>query len=137
MRNTTRALAASLLLLTAACSRNVEASSEPVPAASTAFDPVGLYDFVATMGIETRTGTLEIERNDTGGLRGEAWLEGEPDPAVIESGAVAGNHVQLTAFVGGGNQVTFELDFTGTTAFSGTIVAGGDVINVTGTRRAP
>ena len=106
----------------------------PAPAAVAGFDPVGMYDFVATMGMDDRTGTLEITRNAEGGLRGEAWLEGEPDPAIIESGAVAGNHVQLIAFVGGGNQVTFELDFEGT-GFSGVINAGGQAIEVDGTRR--
>ena len=125
-----------------ACSSN-EPAAEPAPAtpqapaasAVTGLDPVGMYDFVATMGIETRTGTLEITRNAEGGLRGEGWLEGESEPAVIESGAVSGQHVQLTAFVGGGNQVTFELDFEGT-GFSGVITAGGQTIEVDGTRRA-
>ena len=132
MTTTTRVIAAALLLLSTSCGRNVQAESEPAP---TAVDPVGMYDFVATLGAESRTGTLEIRRNDTGGLRGEAWLEGEPDPAIIESGAVTGNHVALYAFVGGGNQITFELDFTGA-AFAGTITAGDETIAVTGTRRA-
>jgi len=136
MRNTIRVLALASVLVASACSRGVQAESEPSPAASTALDPVGMYDFTATMGADSRTGTLEITRGDAGGLRGEAWLEGEPDPAIIESGAVAGNHVQLTAFVEGTNQVTFELDFAGS-SFTGVIVAGGEQISVTGSRRTP
>lgn len=141
---TTRLLSlfAGLGLALAACSGN-ESTAEPAPVAPrapaapavTGLDPVGTYDFVATMGIESRTGTLEITRSPEGGLRGEAWLEGESDPAIIESGAVSGNHVQLVAFVNGSNQVTFELDFEGT-GFSGVINAGGDMIDVDGTRKA-
>ena len=125
-----------LILLSATACANAAARSEPTPApaASNELDPVGMYDFVASLGIEARTGTLQIQRSDTGGLRGEAWLEGEGDPAMIQSGAVSGNHVSLFALVQGSLQVSFELDFAGT-AFSGLIIAGGDSIAVDGTRR--
>ena len=103
--------------------------------AQSAVDPVGMYDFVATLGIEDRTGTLEIERNEAGVLVGEAWLEGEGDPALIESGVVNGNHVDLHAFVNGALMVTFALDFTDGN-FDGTITAGDESIEVVGTRRA-
>ncbi len=122
-----------------ACSRNPDPEYAPDAAAAPAvsgFDPVGFYDFTATLGIEDRTGTLEITRDANGGLGGEAWLDGEGDPAVIESGAVTGNNVQLLARVGGSNEVTFNLDFTGS-SFEGTITAGGDqTIAVSGQRRA-
>ena len=136
MRKATPFLVLLFLFATACSSASAQTDATPAPAAAAEadIDPVGMYDFVATLGIEARTGTLEIVRNDDGGLRGEAWLEGEGDPAVIESGAVAGNHVSLFAFVGGGTQVTFELDFEGN-EFSGVITADGQAIEVDGTRR--
>ena len=104
-------------------------------APAAAVDPVGMYDFQASMGIEVRTGTLEIERNAEGNLVGEAWLEGEGDPAIIESVVVTGNHVDAYAFVNGSLPVTFALDFTDST-FAGTITAGDQAIAVDGQRRA-
>lgn len=139
MRKATAVLAASLVLLTAACSRNVGVASDPAPAAATtpaaasAFDPSGMYDFVAQFGGQSHSGTLEIERAPTTGFRGEAWLEGESDPAIIHSGSVTDRHVVLNGTVGG-NDVVFELDFDGA-GFSGVIIAGGDTVPVTGTRR--
>ena len=108
-------------------------SGAAAPATPAPFDPAGMYDFTATMGPEERTGTLELERNAAGQLVGEGWLDGEPDPAIIESVVVTGNHVDMYAHVGN-NSITFSLDFVGT-AFSGIIDAGGDTIQVTGTRR--
>ena len=108
-------------------------SGTPAPAAPAPFDPAGMYDFTATMGSDTRSGTLELERNAAGHMVGEAWLEGEPDPALIESAVIAGSHVDLYAHVGA-NAINFSLDFNGP-AFSGIIDAGGDTIQVTGTRR--
>ncbi|HUF12721.1 MAG TPA: hypothetical protein VMN78_06465 [Longimicrobiales bacterium] len=134
MRKATAVLATSLLLVAAACSRNVEEASDPAPAAATEFDPSGMYDFLAEVGIVARTGTLEIERAPTTGFRGEAWLEGEGQPAIIESGTVTDRHVVLNATVGGGTRLKFELDFAGA-GFSGVVSAGGDTIAVTGTRR--
>ena len=131
------AIRSSLVLLSIAaigCGSATAQSAEPP--APTPVDPVGMYDFEAKLGADVRTGTLEITRNAEGGLRGEAWLEGEPDPAIIESGAVSGNHVQLTAFVGGGMPVTFELDFAGA-GFTGAVTAGDQTIELTGTRRVP
>lgn len=142
MKKTISTLAAGLLLFAAACSSNAAPEqpaapagpASPAPEATVAaVDPAGMYDFIATMGAQTRTGTLEI-RNEPQGIRGEAWLEGESDPAIIGTGSVTGNHVVLDAYVGNGMDVTFALDFTGS-SFTGTISAGGDVIDVTGTRR--
>ena len=104
-------------------------------APAAAVDPIGTYDFQASLGIEVRTGTLEIERNAEGNLVGEAWLEGEGDPAVIESVVINGNHVDAYAYVNGSMPVTFALDFTGET-FAGVITAGDDAIDVDGQRRA-
>ena len=134
MQKAAAVLAASLVILTAACSRNVEAPSDPAPAAATAFDPSGMYDFVAQFGGQSHSGTLEIERAPTTGFRGEGWLEGESDPAIIHSGCVTGRHVVLNG-TAGGNDVVFELDFDGA-GFSGVIIVGGDRVAVTGTRRA-
>ena len=128
-------LTLALAVTASACSRNVEADSEPRPAAAATLDPSGLYDFTATFGDETRTGTLQINRNAAGEYSGEAWLEGEPDPAIIDNAVIAGNHVVLNAWVGGTNAIRFELDFAGS-AFSGTIHAGDQAVAVTGTRRA-
>lgn len=136
MRKTIPTLTAALVLLTAACSGNAapESAAAPAPvAAAAATGPAGMYDMIVTRGIEERTGTLEIVQSGAG-FTGEGWLDGEADPAVIQSGSRTGNHVTLHAIVGGGNPVTFELDFEGND-FSGTITAGGDVLNVTGTRR--
>ena len=132
MRRLFLAVCASLLLI-GACGSG-PASDRPAPSTSAAatFDPSGLYDFVATMGADSRTGTLEFERTGNG-FEGEAWLEGEGDPARIVSGSIAGNHVILNGIVGM-NDVTFEIDFTGGT-FAGTITAGDNVIGVTGTKR--
>lgn len=123
------------LLLIGACSSSPtpDTTPAPAPAAAVAFDPSGMYDFVATMGMESRTGTLQITRT-ANGFEGEAWIEGEGDPARIVGGGVTGSHVVLNALVGM-NDVTFALDFTGTT-FAGTITAGDAVIDVTGTKRA-
>lgn len=134
MRKATAVLATSLVLVAAACSRNVEGASGPAPAAATVFDPSGMYDFLAEVGIQARTGTLEIERVPTTGFRGEAWLEGEGQPAIVQSGTVTDHHVVLNASVGGNIQVKFELDFAGA-GFSGVIIADGDTVGVTGTRR--
>ena len=137
MRLIASAVAVSLTVVAAACSSTTGYDPAPSPTTSatttTAFDPSGMYDFVASMGAETRTGTLEIERSAANGFEGEAWLEGEGDPARIVSGGVTGNHVILNGIVGM-NDVTFEIDFTGNT-FAGTITAGDNVIDVTGTRR--
>ena len=97
-------------------------------------DPVGMYDFDAVMGIQEQKGTLQLERNPEGQLVGEARLEGESDPAIIGSGVVTGNHVELSALVNNSLPVTFVLDFTGS-EFEGVIVANSDSIAVYGTRR--
>ena len=136
MRRISAFVPAVLSIFVLACSSAPDTDSTPTPTtvASAALDPSGMYDFVATMGGESRTGTLEIERSAANGFTGEAWLEGEGDPAQIVSGSIVGNHVLLNALVGM-NDITFELDFTGA-AFAGTITAGDQVIDVTGTKRA-
>src|SRR5688500_16818072 len=133
MRRISSFVSAVLSIFVLACSSAPATDSTPTPAANTAsaaLDPSGMYDFVATMGAESRTGTLEIARSAAHGFTGEAWLEGEGDPAQIVSGSIVGNHVLLNALVGM-NDITFELDFTGS-AFAGTITAGDDTIDVTG-----
>ena len=116
-------------LATAACSSAPSSSDSPAP-----FDPVGMYDFTATLGSDTREGTLEIVRT-AAGLDGEAWLTGEPQPALADSVTVRGSHVVLYMLVGGGDPVNFDIQFAGP-AFAGVIVAGMDSIGVTGQRRA-
>ena len=135
MRKATSLPVLLMVFATACSSASAQSDSTPAPASAAAFDPTGFYDFEATLGIEVRTGTLEFERNAEGHLVGEAWLEGEGDPAIIESVVVSGNHVDAYAFVNGSTPVTFALDFTGS-AFSGTIDAGGQSIAVDGQRRA-
>lgn len=136
MRRISSFISAALSIFLLACGSTPAADSSPTPAnaPSAAVDPSGMYDFVATMGAESRTGTLEIARSAAHGFTGEAWLEGEGDPAQIVSGSIVGNHVLLNALVGM-NDITFELDFTGST-FAGTITAGDQMIDVTGTKRA-
>ena len=97
-------------------------------------DPVGVYDFVATMGSDERTGTLEIERT-AAGLDAEAWVTGEPNAALADSIAVDGSRVFIRTYIGGGDRVDFDLQFAGD-AFTGDIVVGLDSIDVRGQRRA-
>ena len=121
----------SLLLISAAalaCGPSSGAPATPAPV-----DPTGFYDIVATLGTDERTGTLEIERS-ADGLEAEAWLTGEPQPAIADSIEVHGSHVVLHTLVGGGDAVRFELDFAAA-AFEGIIVVGLDTIAVTGQRR--
>ena len=118
-----------LSLAAAACSSATSQSDAPAP-----IDPVGMYDFTATLGSDTREGTLEIVRTPAG-LDGEAWLTGEPEPALADSVTVRGSHVVLYMLVGGGDPVNFDIQFAGP-SFTGVIVAGMDSIGVTGQRRA-
>ena len=125
-RLTTSAL---LALALAGCS-----SAPPPPRAPAApIDPVGMYDFVAALGTDERTGTLEIERT-ANGLGAEAWLTGESQPALSDSVVVNGSRVTFRAYVGGGDEVNFDLDFEGA-VFRGVIVVGLDSISVQGQRR--
>ena len=110
-------------------------SAQAVAGAAMQIDPVGMYDFVATLGIEDRTGTLEIVRDEAGAYGGEARVQDENAPAIIESGTVEGSHVALVAWVNGSIEVRFDLDFAGD-GFEGTITANGQAIDVVGTRRA-
>ena len=102
-----------------------------------AIDPVGTYDFIATLGIAMRTGTLEIRLDADGALVGEARLQGESDPAVIDDVVVSGNRVRILAYVNARLPVTIELDFAGPDAFTGTIAVPDDSIVIDGTRRKP
>ncbi|HEX6589505.1 MAG TPA: hypothetical protein VF039_10815 [Longimicrobiales bacterium] len=104
-------------------------------ATAEAVDPVGMYDFIATLGIEMRTGTMEITPDAEGAMAGEVWLEGESDPAVIDDVVVTGSHVQILAYVNNSLPVTFELDFADANTFEGTVTAGNDSIVIDGTRR--
>ena len=104
-------------------------------ATASAVDPVGMYDFIATLGIEMRTGTMEIAPDAEGALMGEVWLEGESDPAIIDNVVVTGSHVQILAYVNNSLPVTFELDFADANTFEGTVTAGNDSIVIDGTRR--
>ena len=126
--------AAAVVLFALFYARPAAAQAPAATAPAADVDPVGMYDFEASLGIEMRTGTLELVRGAEGQITGEAWLEGEGSPAVVQNGTVTGNHVQLNALVNGSMPVTFVLDFTGN-EFSGIIRAGNDEITVDGTRR--
>ena len=132
MRKTMSLLPVFLLLLAAACSRSATVESEPAPA----LDPAGMYDFVASVGGESRNGTLELERTATG-WEGEGWLDGEADPALVDSATINGSHVTVYAMVDGEDEIIFDMDFAGRNSFTGIIMAGAQSVNVTGTRRAP
>ena len=130
-RSSVRARIGGALLLGAAVAACGAAAGPEAPAP---VDPTGFYDFVASRGGDERTGTLEIERTPAG-LDAEAWLTGEPQPALADSVVVDGSSVVLYTLVGGGDEVVFHLDFTGA-SFDGFIVAALDTIDVRGTRRA-
>ena len=99
-----------------------------------AVDPVGFYDFTATRGGDSRPGTLEITRT-AAGLDAEAWLTGEPNPALADSVRVVGSNVAIYTLVGGGDVVDLHLQFVGNRSFSGVIIAGPDTIGIVGQRR--
>lgn len=107
------------------------------PATVSAIDPVGTFDFLASFGIEARTGTIEIRTGDDGVLVGEVRLQGESEPAVVENVTVDGNQVQIVARVQGQLLVTIDLDFRDADVFSGTIAVPDDSIDIDGRRRAP
>lgn len=134
MRTNATVLVLSLAVLAAGCGGGyAEAESGPAPSVSAAtLDPVGRYDFTASLGGETRTGTIEIART-ANGYGGSATLEGESHAAVIDSVRVTGNHMVINLTVPG-DPIVFELNFTGA-AFTGFILAGGDVVDVFGAKR--
>lgn len=134
-RTTTVVFALSLAAVTAACGGRQVAVESAAPAAVATLDPVGMYDFTATLGGETRTGTIHIQPTSSGGYGGEARLEGEPQPAPIDSVRVDGDRMVINASPSGQN-VIFELEFAGS-SFTGFVFAGDDAVPLTGTKRAP
>ena len=134
MRRSASLMSLVALVLLAACSRNVAVDSEPAPSSST--DPVGVYDFSASMGGIERTGRLEIERSATGAIGGRAILDDEPEPAEITSVTVNGDTMVVEIMPPGGEYVVFTLTFTGS-SFTGNAIANGMTIPLTGSKRAP
>ena len=134
MRRTASLVLIPLIVLAAACSRNVEAESEPAPAASAALDPVGTYDFTISMGGMTRTGVLQIVRSGAG-YGGSATLEGEMDPAEVTSVTVSGNTITARVVPPNDQPVDFVMTMNGS-EFSGNVMAEVGEIPVTGTKRA-
>lgn len=124
-----------LAATTASCGGREVAVQSTAPVAVTTLDPVGMYDFTASLGTETRNGTIDIRQSAAGRYIGEARLEGESDPAVIDSVQVSGNRMIIDA-TPPGTSVTFELEFTGSD-FTGFAFADGDAIPLTGSKRAP
>lgn len=135
MRTKASVVALFLVVFAAACGRGYpQEDGDPTPSSSaSALDPVGMYDFTATLGSESRTGTIDIRRTENG-YGGQATLEGESDAAILDSLRVDGNRMVIDLTVSGG-PVVFELDFTGA-AFTGFIFADEDAISVTGAKRA-
>jgi hypothetical protein len=123
-----------LVVLAAACTRNVQVESEPAPASSSAFDPVGTYDFSVSMGGMTRTGALHIERSGTG-YGGHATLEGESEPATITGVTVSGNSFTARVVPPNGEAVDFMVTMNGN-QFTGNVITDMGTIPVTGSKRA-
>ena len=132
MRRIASGSAVALLVLLAACSRNVEAVSEPAPSAS--LDPVGTYDFSISMGGQSRSGTIVISRVESA-YAGYATLEGEEESAPVRNVRVSGNVLTLEVEPPSEEAVTMELTFTGT-QFTGNLFASGQSIPITGSKRA-
>ena len=134
MHRIASAAAVASIVLLAACSRGYEAESEPAPAASSAaLDPVGVYDFSASMGGMTRTGTLTVTRTDTG-YGGEATVEGESQPATITGARVEGNVITVEVLPpNGGGMIDFVMTMSGST-FTGNVVVEGQTLPITGTK---
>lgn len=130
MRAATRAMtlaALTLGLATLLAAQAPAGTADPV-------DPIGSYDFIATLGIEMRTGTIEIHPTEDG-FEGEVRLQGESDAAVIDDVVVTGQRVEIQAFVNGSLPVTIAMDFTGPDVFTGTIAVPDDSIVIDGSRR--
>lgn len=118
------------VLLLVGCSRAVEVESE----APSGLDPVGTFDFTASIGGETRTGHFTIERA-AAGYEGLVRLEGEDEPAQVRELQVSGQQLTFDAVVpSAGETFTFDVAFTGDT-FSGNVIGGMGAIPVTGRRR--
>lgn len=133
MRGSAAVFIISLAALAAACgSRPVPMESGPAATAAS-LDPVGTYDFTVSLGAETRSGMIEVQRTD-GGYGGVGRLEGETESAVIDSVSVDGRRM-IIYMTAPGESVTFEMDFTGA-SFTGFVFAGEDAVPLTGSKRS-
>ncbi len=135
---TTKRLSAAFALAMLALAAPAQASAQAAaPAPAVVIEPIGTFDFLASFGIEARTGTIEIRAGEDGVLVGEVRLQGESDPAIVDNVVVEGNQVEILALVNGHLMVTIDLDFKDADAFSGTIAVADDAIDIDGRRRAP
>lgn len=136
------------LLALAACASNPEPEpaptpppaavqpSQPVtvtPPASTAFDPVGTYTFVAEFQGEQHPGTLVLARSE-GKLIGRLVADGGEMP--VGALTLEGKRLSFPAKMGDGIDLFFKLNFEDNDKFAGTIdVVGMGEAKVTGTRK--
>ena len=130
MRRLASFTSVAVLVLLSACGRTAAVESEPSPS----FDPVGVYDFAATMGGMTRTGQLHITRSN-GTLGGYATLQDEPDPATVTAVHVDGSQMHVDVMPPNGERVQFVVTMNGS-SFSGNVITDMGQIPVTGTKRA-
>jgi hypothetical protein len=130
---------AALSLSAAACSAPMPESG-PAPetmttttATSAAVNPVGRYEFATAVQGQPVTGTITITGNP-GAYGGEITTSVTP-PLPISGATVSGQQVTVTGNTPDGT-LTFRMNFTDGTSFSGAWELAGDSGNLTG-RRLP
>lgn len=129
---------AALSLSAAACSTAPTSETGPTPAAQTttasaAVNPVGRYEFATAVQGQPVTGTITITGNP-GAYGGEITTSITP-PLPIAGATVSGQQITVTGNTPDGT-LTFRMNFTDGTNFSGAWELSGDSGNLTG-RRLP
>jgi hypothetical protein len=129
---------AALSLSAAACSTAPVSETGPAPEAMTtttsaAVNPVGRYEFATAVQGQPVTGTITITGNP-GAYGGEITTSITP-PLPIAGATVSGQQVTVTGNTPDGT-LTFRMNFTDGTSFSGAWELSGDSGNLTG-RRLP
>ncbi|HUF50537.1 MAG TPA: hypothetical protein VMN60_06880 [Longimicrobiales bacterium] len=111
-----------LIIASTGCVTN-PAPDTPVPAAATAFDPVGTYDFSVEIMGQTQTGEMRITRTE-GQLAGSLTASGER--VDLRNVKLDGRKMTATA-IGpeGGPEVQFTFNFTEDDRFTGVLTVPG------------
>lgn len=133
-------LAAVLSLAAAACSTAPAPESTPAPTSTTvttttstsaAMNPVGRYEFSTTVQGQIVTGAVEIA-GTTGAYTGQITTSITP-PLPISGVTVTGQQMVVTGDTPDGT-LTFRMNFTDATAFTGGWELAGDSGALTGRR---